>query len=1096
MKLRRWSAIALMIGAIAVDAGTMTGAQEQTLPPLSAEQTAQWKETEGMQAEIRRLQQAGERDKAIPLAEKVVAIAEKVLPPNHPELALSLNNLAGLYQFQGRLKEAEPLFQRSLKIAETTPPPNHFQLLVLNLDGLAGLYKLQGRLKEAEPLLQRALKILETALPPNHPDLAESLISLASLYQNQGRLKEAEPLLQRALKIQETALPPNHPDLEMGLTTLGLVYQDQGRLKEAEPLFQRVLRIRETTLSPTDVLWIPGLNNLAGLYQAQGRLKEAEPLYQRALKIAETTVSPTHPTFITILSNVAELYKAQGRLREAESLLQRALKIAETTLSPTHPTLAATLNNLSGLYQDQGRLKEAEPLLQRVLKIREATQPPDYSNLALSLNNLGELYRQQGQLKKAEPLLQRALKIQEATLPLNHPGLPHILNNLAALYQDQGRSSEATSLFQRALKIREATLPPNHPDLAIASNNLATLYQDQGRSSEATSLFQRALKIQEATLPPNHPDLALTLSNLAVVSLFPTQRNLLQAIAFLNRSLTIQEHNLQQNLIVGSERNKLEFAQLFSSDTSTAISIAAQIAPNNPQAKRLAALTLLRRKGRVLDAVSDNVQTLREHLKDKPDAQKLLDQWATIQQKLSGLSSRETTNLSPEQFKATFNQLDGKRRELEAAISSQSAEFLAATKPIQLADIQSRIPKDAALVEMTIYDTFNPNTKSLLGAPHYAAMILRSTGEPEWLDLGDAASINQSVEQFRLDLANPQVQPDTDKHARQLDRQVMQPIRKRLGNVQHILLSPDGALNQIPFEALQDENGKELIDRYAFSYLTSGRDLVRFAVLPSSTNPPVVLADIDYNNAPEIASATRGGSRRSRDLTERYGELKGAKAEADLLQQIYPNAKLLRDKAASETALRQVQAPSILHFATHGFYLEDQTKTFSSTPVSGLQKQPQQETFKFENPLLRSGLALSGFNSRNARRDQSDDGVLTALEVASLNLWGTQLVVLSACETGLGTSSVGEGIYGLRRAFAIAGAQSQIISLWKVNDGATATLMREYYTGLQAGLGRHEALRNAQRKLKTSSQYRHPHYWAGFIPSGEWGPLKGQISQR
>ncbi|WNZ44126.1 tetratricopeptide repeat protein [Leptolyngbya boryana CZ1] len=1264
MKFQKGLAIAVLVCAIAIDVASLQVVQGQAPPPLSAAQAAQWKETEGLRAEMYRLYQAGEFGKAIELAEKVLAIAEKILPPNHPNLAQSINNLAFLYRAQGRLSEAEPLLQRALKIRETVLPPNHPDLaqsinnlaslyqaqgrlseaepllqralkiretalppnhpdlavsinnlaflyqdqgrlseaepllqralkifetalppnhpdlavsinnlaflyqaqgrlseaeplyqralkireaalppnhpdLAVSINNLAFLYQAQGRLSEAEPLLQRALKIFETALPPNHPDLAVSINNLASLYQAQGRLSEAEPLLQRALKIREAALPPNHPDLAVSINNLAFLYRAQGRLSEAEPLLQRALKIFETALPPNHPNLAQSINNLASLYQDQGRLSEAEPLYQRALKIRETALPPNHPDLAVSINNLASLYQAQGRLSEAEPLLQRALKIRETALPPNHPDLAQSINNLASLYQDQGRLSEAEPLLQRALKIFETALPPNHPDLAVSINNLASLYQAQGRLSEAEPLLQRALKIRETALPPNHPDLAQSINNLAFLYQAQGRLSEAEPLLQRALKIFETALPPNHPDLAVSINNLASLYQAQGRLSETEPLLQRALKIRETALPPNHPDLAASISNLAflyqaqgrlseaellyqralkifetalppnhpnlatsinnLAGLYLVRRNLPQAIVLLARGFNISEQNLQQNLIVGNERTKQDFARQFSGETNSAISIATQFAPNNLAANRLAALTLLRRKGRVLDAFSSNLQALRQRLKDKPDAKKLLDQWATVQQQLSALSSR-TPNQSPEQFKAQYAELNSQRRELEAALSKASAEFLKTIQPIQLADVQARIPKDSVLVEITIYQPFNPAAKlqqDLFGTSRYAAMILRTTGEPEWLDLGEAAPINQSIQTFRTALQDPSETRAVQQLARQLDRQVMQPIRQRLGTVQHLLLSPDSDLNQIPFETLQDETGKSLIDRYSISYLTSGRDLIRLATLPTSNAPPAIVADVDYDNTNLVASnSTRGGDRRSRDLASlKYGKLDGAKAEATLLKQLYPNAQLFTDKAATETAVRQLQAPSLLHFATHGFYLADQTQYFAPKPVSGLRQQPQQETFNLENPLLRSGLALAGFNSRNDRPNQSDDGVLTALEVTGLNLWGTQLVVLSACETGVGAASVGEGIYGLRRALTIAGSQTQILSLWKVDDQVTALLMRDYYTNLQKGLGRHEALRQAQLKLKTSRNYSHPYYWSGFIPSGDWSPLKGRLAK-
>ena len=196
-------------------------------------------------------------------------------------------------------------------------------------------------------------------------------------------------------------------------------------------------------------------------------------------------------------------------------------------------------------------------------------------------------------------------------------------------------------------------------------------------------------------------------------------------------------------------------------------------------------------------------------------------------------------------------------------------------------------------------------------------------------------------------------------------------------------------------------------------------------------------------------------------------------------------------KQATKAALRRAEAPRLLHIATHGFFLLDAAN--SATPAS-----PKPETngtraisasVKIENPLLRSGLALAG---ANLSKSGDDDGILTALEASSLNLWGTKLVTLSACDTGVGEVKNGEGVYGLRRAFFLAGTESLVMSLWPVSDYVTRELMNEYYAGLKKGLGRGEALRQAQLAMLKRKDRQHPFFWASFIQSGEWANLDGK----
>lgn len=233
------------------------------------------------------------------------------------------------------------------------------------------------------------------------------------------------------------------------------------------------------------------------------------------------------------------------------------------------------------------------------------------------------------------------------------------------------------------------------------------------------------------------------------------------------------------------------------------------------------------------------------------------------------------------------------------------------------------------------------------------------------------------------------------------------------------------------------------------------------------------------NLVPLVASASWGVSR-SADLANlRFGPLLGSEAEVAAIRPLLPeNAVVLTEAAATENALKQVRGPSILHLATHGFFLPD-------APSPSPEEAPAQLAAA-ENPLLRSGLALAGFNQRAS---EGEDGVLTALEVAGLDLRGTRLVVLSACETGLGDVASGEGVYGLRRAFGMAGAESQMMSLWKVSDRGTADFMAQYYGCLQAGEGRSEALRQVQLAALETGRYQHPYHWAAFFFSGDWRPL-------
>jgi CHAT domain-containing protein len=1029
---------------------------------------------------------------AEPLYQRALSIVEKALGAEHPNVAAGLNNLAVLYDSQGFYAKAEPLHQRALSIVEKALGAEHPNVAT-SLNNLAELYRAQGLYAQAEPLYQRALNIREKALGAEHPNVAASLNNLAVLYDSQSLYAQAEPLHQKALSIWEKTLGAEHPNVATSLNNLAELYRAQGLYAQAEPLYQRALNIREKTLGAKHPDVATSLNNLALLYDAQSLYAKAKPLYHQALSIWEKTLGAEHPTVANSLNNLAALYDSQGLYGKAEPLYQRALSIWEKTLGAEHPTVAASLNNLALLYEAQGLYAKAEPLYQQALNICEKTLGPEHPTVATSLNNLAALYNAQGLYGEAESLYQRALSIWEKALGRKHPDVAASLNNLAGLYRAQGFYAKAEPLYQRALSIAEKALGTEHSTVAASLNGLAALYYAQGLYSKAEPLYQQALSIREKTLGANHPTVATSLTNLAVM--YNAQGNLTQTHELLNQTAEIEERNLDLILSTGSESRRSAYIATLSGTTDVAISFHLNDAPGSLPSAQLALSTILRRKGRVLSSLTDSLQSLQQNL--APADRALLEQLTAIRSQRATLTFQGPGQLTREQHQTTLAQLKTQEDDLENQLARKSAEFRAEVQPITLANVQKQIPKNAALVELVKYYPFNAKAikkEPQWAEPHYAAYILKANGELQWVNLGKAELIDQSVAQFRqaLQSSTSNIKPI----ARKLDQQLMQPIRVKLGGTRQLLLSPDSQLNLIPFAALVDEKNQYLVENYDMTYLSSGRDLLKLQSTTAShkRQAPVIMADPDYQNQGVTASATAQTekNRSSRDLNLIFSPLPGTQAEASQLQKLLPKATLLTQTQATEQALKQVNSPEILHIATHGFFLETDLEAVpSGTDRAGIDviykpghsQQPRQS---YENPLLRSGLALAG---ANARKSGGEDGIFTALEAAGLNLRGTQLVVLSACETGLGDVTNGEGVYGLRRAFVMAGSASQVLSLWKVDDQGTKDWMVAYYQQLLQREGRGQALRQTQLQMLGSNSYGHPYYWAAFIPSGDWRPL-------
>ncbi|HKX30455.1 MAG TPA: CHAT domain-containing protein, partial [Blastocatellia bacterium] len=493
-------------------------------------------------------------------------------------------------------------------------------------------------------------------------------------------------------------------------------------------------------------------------------------------------------------------------------------------------------------------------------------------------------------------------------------------------------------------------------------------------------------------------------------------------------------------------------------------------------------------------AMTNTIAALRRQA--TPEDQVLLDRLEQSRSHLAALTLNGPGNTKPEIYRAQLKPLEAEVEKLESQLSSRRAGFRVQVQPVTLAAVRAALPADSALVEFAVYTPREPRTERPQ-PPRYIVYLLTPQGRMGWADLGETAPIDRAVERWRQALRDPN-RTDIKQLARVVNEQVLQPVLLRLGEMpeaaRHLLIAPDGLLNLIPFAALVDEQNRYLIERYTITYLTSGRDLLRFQTSEPSRNAPLIMANPFFGRVAVSGQAGNQGRAETDSAELFFQALPNTEHEAMAINAVLPEASVLLRDRATEAALKQAQAPSLLHIATHGFFLSDQDETpvetrgLFSHNLAGLSGRGIGKwAAKIENPLLRSGLALAGVNEHWSR---DDDGVLTAMEAASLNLSGTRLVVLSACDTGLGDVRNGEGVYGLRRALVLAGSETQVMSLWPVSDHETRSLMVGYYRRLLKGEGRGEALRQIQLRMLKSAE--HPYYWASFIQAGEWANLEGR----
>jgi CHAT domain-containing protein/Tfp pilus assembly protein PilF len=742
----------------------------------------------------------------------------------------------------------------------------------------------------------------------------------------------------------------------------------------------------------------------------------------------------------------------------------------------------------------------AEPLHKRALAIQEAALGNTHPDVATSLNNLGSLYSVWGLYDRAEPLYRRALAIRETALGNTHPDVATSLNNLASLYLDQGLYDRAEPLYRRALAIREATFGSIHPLVADSLNSLASLYFDQGLHDRAEPLYRRALAVRKDALGNTHPDVAVSLNNLALLRI--GQHRLNAALPLFTRAFSMSEQRLRREALDFSEVRLFTFLQ-YMHGSEEALYKLLRAYPGDDRVRRLVLSAVLLFKGRSVEETANISRTIHQGLSVAD--QGTFEQLRSLRSQLAVLSFGEEGSLSATDHQKQRKALEEEGDKFEEELAKRSAPLRALTTlpgPDQIVGrVATSLPKGSALVEFIAYQnsalTPPPGTPYVQIAKrmHYQALVLFPDATTRAIDLGPAKPIDEAASQLREALANHN--EAIEAPARRLHRLVFQPLRPLLGTTRRLFVSPDGQLGLIPFAALHDGHDF-LLDSFDITYLTSGRELLPRPQSSTPASSVFVLADPNLSATPELSPSSTDLvplplpflSTRERVSTSRAATAQGslrqlpaARQEAEEIQRLLPQAQLFLGDKATKERLLNLPTPGILHLATHGFFLGNAPTTPETharntvDPLGGLLLPPPQP-----EPLLNSGLVL-------AASPAGPEGTrVTALELAGLDLWGTQLVVLSACDTGRGEVQLGQGISGLRRALMVAGAETVVSSLWSVNDDSTRQLMDAYYRNLLAGQGRASALREAMRTLRET--HPHPYDWAPFIALGRDAPLQ------
>lgn len=815
-------------------------------------------------------------------------------------------------------------------------------------------------------------------------------------------------------------------------------------------------------------------------------LRQGEELAARGLAIAEKghAVAPSAGELAKCANILATARNLAGDHAGAELAARRALQVMELQEGSASPVLVGYLNGLATILRHLGRGAEARQLLERAEKLAQDGRAGAAMHSIL-LSSLAELRHESGDHQGAVQLRRRIVELRKA-----HFGPQHMA--VAIAQGELGQSLMEAELFPEAEEQLTAYLRAierkGGTDSMMADRvllDLCRVARLQGAAARAEPLCQRAdtlVKRQLGEWSGRRAAIGVTLA-LCALDLSQPQR----AVQVLREALAVREKDIARLMFSGTEDDRHQVLRGATSDLTDALALALDSAVGDPAAAELALETVLQRKGRLFDVLADQ----RRRLKTLPPA--LQEKVSLVAQMRGKIAAHGMQHLPVDA--TAVAELEAAERELSRELAGTGA---GAGGPL-LPAVRAALPAKGVLVEYALWRPWFreegklPKVHGDRGRERLAVALLRKAGPVQWLDLGPSATTDGEIDRWRAALMDPR-SADVDEIGRQLDALVWQPVRKQLAPGEVPLVAPDGLLHLVPFAALVDEQGRYAIESQAMIRLSAGRDLLRMAPAPQPAQGVWVFANPAFDGELAESKEPLTAARRATNAGSlRFSPLPGAEAEGRAVAAQWPGSRLLLGAEATESALLRAAAPGVLHLATHGFFLPGGEWT--------------------ENPLLRSGLAMAGSNHRGKG---GDDGLLTALEVGALDLGPTQLVVLSACETGVGRVRSGDGPQGLQRAFAAAGARTVVMSLWQVDDAATRDLMVGYYQGLRRGQGRAAALQQAALSVakggrapakataaagqrgaealggpvaEAKRRLRHPYYWASFQSVGDWRPL-------
>ena len=889
--------------------------------------------------------------------------------------------------------------------------------------------------------------------------LSEALNNIGYFHRNQGNIPLGLEYYHKSLKIQEEI--GDKIGVAISLNNIGFIYKNQGDIPKALEYFHSSLKIQEEIRDKQGIA--NSLNNIGQIYYNQGDVPLALGYYQKSLKIKEE-IGDKHGIGNS-LNNIGQIYYNQGDVPLALEYYQKSLKIKEEI--GDKQGIANTLNNIGSVYSNQGDTPFALEYYYKSLKIRE--EIGDKQGIALSLNNIGFIHNNQGNIPLALEHYHISLKIKEELRDKN--SIAYTLSNIGQIHYNQGDIPLALEYHYKSLKIREEI--GHKSGIAFSLNSIGKIFEFQGDYIKALNNMNQAYILAYSI----GEDEINKISARNLHKTYLLTDSLPNAKKYLSILIERRNQNLQNNFFSLPEKEKQTYFSTMEADYGLYYDFALNFQHQFENVTDTSYNIALQNKGLTLKSST----AMRQTIQNSGDTTLIneYEDWLSLKKKIAKTNETDST------YKELVNQANEMERELVK--NSTVFNDFDKVKNLKWQDVQAGLkPYEAAIEFVHFKSEIVPITIGTTNPIIYAALIVKKDSKhPDMIRLCTEEDLKEILGVFQgnnLSFVN-KVYGTKQKAEKALYEKIWQPLEKYLEGIKNIYYSPTGLLHKVSFAAISKDNNVFLCDNYQlYQQSSTGKVALSKNVNLDVKDEFLLIGGVQYNN----------------ENTEKevWNYLPGTKSETENIQSILKKKKYkvntyTDNNASEENFKKKVTESNILHIATHGFFYPDPEKVKEELKKDidesekdihfrGTTNYANWSFVNNKNPLMRSGLVLANANDVWERDPlaEGEDGILTAQEVSNLDLRNTKLVVLSACETGLGDIKGSEGVYGLQRAFKMAGVEYIIMSLWQVPDKETSEFMTYFYTQLLKVKDIRLAFANTQKYMRKKYD---PYYWAAFV---------------